>query len=130
MPSHADKPKTGTVPYTMTLPDGRTVFVAIPEPMTRRGADGSLQIRPAGVRLLDQVRALAMKTPPTPTPAHIRTVREALGLTQERFAKQLGYSAITIKRWEAGKLKPGRDASQRIQQLIDQAAQQGVLLAG
>jgi len=119
-----------TVPYTMTLPDGRTVFVAIPEPMTRRGGDGSLQIRPAGVRLLDQVRALAMKTPTTPTPAHIRTVREALGLTRERFAKQLGYSATTIKRWEAGNLKPGRDAAQRIQQLIDQAAQQGVLLAG
>jgi len=130
MPEHNDQAKPATVPYTMTLPDGRTVYVAIPASMTRRGADGSLQIRPAGVRLLDQVRALAMRTPRTPSPAHIRTVREALGLTPAGFAQKLGYSTVTVKRWEAGSIKPGPEAATRIQQLIDDAAEHGVLLAG
>lgn len=120
---------TATTPHTMTLPDGRVLFVAIPSHMTGRDRDGSLLLRPDAVRLLDRVRALAMKTPTAPSPAYLRTVREALGVTQAAFARRLGYSTITIKKWESGARKPGQQAVRQLQKLIDHATRKGVVLA-
>jgi transcriptional regulator with XRE-family HTH domain len=38
----------------------------------------------------------------------IRTMREALGMSQAEFARALGWATSTISRWESGKAQPGR----------------------
>ncbi len=119
---------TPTIPYTMTLPDGRTVFIALPENEVQRDHDNSLLLKPAAVRRLDQVRVLAMKTPPHPSPAYIRTLREALHLTQPAFGKRIGYSLPTVKRWEAGTLKPGQAAAIKLQELVQRVTEKGIVI--
>lgn len=116
------------VPYVMPLPDGRSVFVRVPAHMTGRDRDGSLTFKPEGVRYLDRVQVMAMDTPPEPTPGYIRTVREALRLTQAEFAKRLGRSTITVKKWEAGDARPGKEAVARLRRLVDRASRRGVVL--
>ena len=48
---------TPAIPYTMKLPDGRTVFVEVPGRMAVRDRSGELAFMPEGVRFLDRVRA-------------------------------------------------------------------------
>lgn len=57
------------IPYTMRLPDGRTVFVEVPARMATRDRNGELAFTPEGVRLLDRVRALAWRPGAAPSPA-------------------------------------------------------------
>lgn len=40
------------------------------------------------------------------TANEIRKLRDALGLTQERFAKRIGATRGTVARWEIGTAKP------------------------
>lgn len=40
------------------------------------------------------------------TPDHIRSIRKALDLSQERFAEVVGVARITVQKWEAGERKP------------------------
>jgi DNA-binding XRE family transcriptional regulator len=47
-------------------------------------------------------------------PHVLRTVRERLGLTQEKLAKEVGVKKITIQKIELGKNKPGRELAFRI----------------
>ncbi len=117
------------VPYTMNLPDGRMVFLTLPAETVERDVSGQLMLTPDGGRLLDRVRALAMKTPARPSPAYLRTLRDALGLTQEQLAKKLSRSTVTIKRWEAGTLRPGDEAVAAIQRMVDSASSRGVMVA-
>ena len=51
----------------------------------------------------------------------IKQIREALGLSQEDFAREIGATSITVSRWERGKAKPSRMARQRLEQLARQA---------
>jgi DNA-binding transcriptional regulator YiaG len=44
----------------------------------------------------------------------IKTLRAALGLTQEAFAQRLGVAYLTVVRWEGGKFKPSRLAMEKI----------------
>lgn len=120
------KPKT--VPYTMSLPDGNMLFVRIPATMTGQDRDGSLTFNPEGMKLLDHLRVLAGQIPQRPTPGYIKTIRTALKLTQADFADKLGYSTISIKKWETGGARPGRKAIQKIQRLVDRASDRGVVL--
>jgi DNA-binding transcriptional regulator YiaG len=117
-----------TIPYILNLPEGRTVVLKIPEYMTERDKDGTLLFKPEGFKLIQHVRALSMKTPAHPTAGYIRTVREALGLTLAEFAQRLHRSEIAVKKWEAGKLKPGEDARKRIQKLVDAEGRRGVII--
>lgn len=120
--------RTTTIPYTMTLPDGSTLFLRIPKRMAGRDRDGSLTIKPEGVELLDRVRVLAMKTPARPIPGYLKTLRKVLNLTPSSFARTLGYSAISVKKWEAGTAMPGARAIRKIQRLVDEAGKRGVIL--
>lgn len=52
-------------------------------------------------------------------PARIRGLREALGLTQEEFARELGVSFTTVNRWENGHGKPSPLAQRQLQELLD-----------
>jgi DNA-binding transcriptional regulator YiaG len=49
----------------------------------------------------------------------IRSLREALQLTQEEFARELGVSFTTVSRWENGHGKPSRLAQRQLQELAD-----------
>ncbi len=49
--------------------------------------------------------------------AAIRAARESKGLSQERFAEQLGTSRRHVMRWEAGRCIPGPRFRARIREL-------------
>jgi len=120
---------TPTVPYAMPLPDGRTVYIEVPEHMTGRDRDGGLTFKPEGMRLLDKVRAIAARDTTAPSPGYIQAARQALGLTQKQLAAKLGRSEITVKRWEGGTLKPGAESVAGLRRLLDAAAKRGVVMA-
>ena len=47
----------------------------------------------------------------------IKRLREKLGLTQDAFAFKLGVAPYTVRRWESGKTKPSRMASQLLEEI-------------
>ncbi len=118
------------VPYTMSLPDGRTLFVRIPGQCVEYDRSGEMMFTPEGTRFIDKIRAMAIDTPDTPSPAYIRQVRDAMKLTQAELAKKLDYSLISIKKWEAGDAKPGKKAVDRLRKLVDTVTKRGLVLAG
>jgi DNA-binding transcriptional regulator YiaG len=118
------------VPYTMSLPGGQTLFVRIPGKYVIYDRSGEMAFTPEGTRFLDHIRAVAIETPDTPSPAYIKTVREAMKMTQAELAKKLDYSLISIKKWEAGDAKPGKKAIERIQRLVNSVTKGGLVLAG
>lgn len=52
----------------------------------------------------------------------VRELRAGLGLSQERFAQQLGVSLQTVRRWESGLSKPLPILSLKLEELQRQAA--------
>lgn len=118
------------MPYTMKLPDGRTVFVEVPGRYCVRERGGKPGFTPAGARFLDRVMVMAAKVPPAPTPAYIRTLREALGLTQTQFGQRVGVDKMTVWRWERGQIKPRGNSLKGVEAMRRAAVQKGVLLAG
>ena len=115
-----------TVPYTLTLPDGNLLFLRLPTRMTGRDRDGSLTFNAEGLQVLDKIQVLAMKTPPKPSPGYLKTVRAALGVTQADFAQRLGYSTISVKKWETGNARPGAAAVKKIQKLVERCGRAGL----
>jgi DNA-binding XRE family transcriptional regulator len=118
-----------TVPYTMRLPGGRTVFVNIPAEYVEYDISGEMMFTPEGVRFLDRIQVLAMKTPDNPTRGYLQTVREALGMTQAQLAQKLERDVAAIQEWEKGKVKPDEQDRQRIQKMVDEAGRRGVIVA-
>jgi DNA-binding transcriptional regulator YiaG len=51
----------------------------------------------------------------------IRTLRTALGLTQEELARQIDVSLATVQRWEADKVVPSRLARKELVRLFKKA---------
>ncbi len=50
-------------------------------------------------------------------PTRIHKLREALDLTQEAFARELGVSFTTVSRWENGHGTPSPLAKRRLEEL-------------
>lgn len=48
----------------------------------------------------------------------IHATRQASGLTQEEFARNLGFSFLSVNRWENNKTKPSPTAKQKILQFM------------
>lgn len=117
------------VPYTMKLPDGRTVFVLVPGKWCERDISGEVAFTPEAVRFLDRIRTLAMKMPKEPTPGFIRTLRQTLELTQQEFGERLGVDLMTVSRWERGTVRPGRESLKALEKLKTTAARKGVTIA-
>ena len=42
------------------------------------------------------------------SPERVKRIRVELGLTQEKFAEQLGVNPDMVRRWETGKSKPSK----------------------
>ena len=118
------------VPYTMKLPDGRTIYVEVPGRWTVTDRSGQVGFLPPAVRFLDRLRAMSMKLNRAPSPGYITTLREALGMTQEQFGQKIGVNKLTVSRWERGTLRPGPDPIKRMEKLRQEAVSQGVVLPG
>jgi transcriptional regulator with XRE-family HTH domain len=82
------------------------------------------------VRFLDRCRSLFAPLDRIPTAGFIRTLREALGLSQARFGERIGVNKVTVYRWEHGELRPGAESLQAIRKLRGQASRKGVMLDG
>lgn len=48
----------------------------------------------------------------------IRELRRQLGLSQEAFARRIGVSVLTVRRWEKGSSKPSPLALAKIEEVI------------
>ena len=64
--------------------------------------------------LLDEVKA----TRRLPDPSVARIIRQAAGVSQLRFAKEIGVHRITLSRWESGACRARGDSRARYAQLI------------
>lgn len=118
------------VPYAMKLSDGRTLYVEVPGRYTLMDRSGEIAFLPEGVRFLDRVRALAMDVGNAPSPGHIKSLREAIGLTQAELAARIGVNKLTVSRWERGTLRPGAASLEALCRVRREAVGQGVVLPG
>jgi len=116
------------LPYTMKLPDGRTLYVEVPGRWVTVERDGKPAFLPGGVDFLDRLRALAIKLDRPPGPGFITALREALGLTQKEFGEQLGVDKMTVSRWERGTLRPSDESLAAVENLRRKAVRRGVTI--
>ena len=56
----------------------------------------------------------------------IKSIRKRLGLSQEKFAHELGATLATVNRWENGRNKPGQMAVRLLEQMEKKADKQAV----
>ena len=56
-----------------------------------------------------------------PAPFMCRRARLVRGLTQERFAEEMGVDPATVSRWECGKLKPSPSVLSRVREISRRA---------
>ena len=114
----------------MKFSDGRTVAVEVPARMVVRDRGGEAAFTPDGVRFLDHLRALFMPLDRPPSPAFVRRLREALGMSQQAFGAEVGVDKLTVAQWEWGKLKPGKESIRAIRKIRAKAVRRGVPLGG
>jgi len=117
------------VPFTARLPGGSTMFVLIPAEWCEVDATGEVLFGPEAVRLIDRVQTMAENMPKAPTPGRIRTLREALGLTQTRMGERVGVDKMTVARWEWGAMRPSPAAVKALDKLRRSAGRRGVVIA-
>ncbi len=116
-------------PYTMRLPDGRTVYVEVPGRWVSQDRNGAPAFAPDAVAFLDRIRALATRLDQAPSPGYITSLRQALGLTQSEFAEEIGVDKLTVSRWERGVLRPGNESLRAIDKFRRKAVQRGVTIS-
>ena len=116
------------LPYTMKLPDGRTLYVEVPGRWVATDRDGQPAFMPQAVDFLDRVRALAIKLDRPPSPGYITALREALGLTQQEFGERVGVDKMTVSRWERGALRPSDESLEAIENLRRQTVRHSVTI--
>jgi len=124
--AHLSRPD---LPYTMKLPDGRTLYVEVPGRFVTEDRDGAPGLLPEGVRFLDRVRALAVRLDRPPSPGYITVLREAMGLTQEQLGERVGVDKLTVSRWERGALRPSEKSLQALEKVRAEAVRKGVTVS-
>lgn len=119
------------LPYTMKLPDGRTLLVEVPGRWVSADRDGSPVFSPNAVRFLDRIRAVAGGSlAQAPSPGYLTALREGLGMTQTEFGAAVGVTKLTVSRWERGTLRPGAGPLAEIEKLRKTALRRGVVIPG
>lgn len=116
------------LPFTLRLPDGRTVYIEVPGRWTVAARGGEIGFLPEGVRFLDRVRALATSLDHPPSPGYVTTLRESMNLTQAEMGAKLGVSTMTVSRWERGTLRPSAKSLKGLERLRREAVRKGVVL--
>ena len=116
-------------PYTMKLPDGRTIYVEVPGRWVTKDRSGEVAFLPQAVYFLDRIQALAMSVlDRPPSPGYITTLREALGLTQKELAERLGVDKMSVSRWERGTVRPSTDSLAALEKIRQKAVRNGVAI--
>lgn len=118
------------LPYTMKLPDGRTIYVEVPGRWVTKDRGGEVAFLPGAVHFLDRVRALAVNLDRTPSPGYFTVLREALGLTQAELGERIGVDKLTVSRWERGALRPSAESLAKLEKLRSEAVRKGVVIPG
>jgi DNA-binding transcriptional regulator YiaG len=113
-------------PYVMQLAGERAIAITLPATWVLLDKSGEVCLRPPAVRLLDRLRALFHAMPQSPTPGFIRTLRQAMNLTQEQMARRIGVNKITVSRWERGSMKPNPAAVKALFKLRSEALRRGL----
>jgi len=57
----------------------------------------------------------------------IKKLRQALNLSQEKFARELGVTTGTVLRWELGRTSPSPLAQEKLVRLAKKAVRDGVM---
>ena len=118
-------------PYTMRLPDGRTLCVEVPGRWMATDRDGTPAFEPEAVRFLDRIRAAFLPVVnKAPSPGFLMTLREALGLTQRQFGDAVQVDKMTVSRWERGEFRPSSAALMKIEKLRKAALRRGLVIPG
>lgn len=68
-----------------------------------------------------------MSEPYPKLPSTLKRVREALGISQEDLARELGVSFATVNRWENGKTTPSRLARSQFEAFCSRMVEAGKL---
>jgi len=114
-------------PYTMRLPDGRTLCVEVPGRWVSADRDGTPAFEPQAVAFLDRIRAVFMSAlDRAPSPGYITRLREGLGMTQEQFSQRVGVDKMSVSRWERGTMRPSETAVKAIEKLRKNSIRHGV----
>lgn len=130
-PPPAEQLSQPDYPYTVKLPDGRTIYMEVPGRWVRRDRSGKAAFTPEGVAFIDRICAVAMPLDSSrtgPTPGYITTFREALGMTQKELGEALGVDGMTVSRWERGSLRPSEASLQALEQLRKRAVRRGIAI--
>src|SRR5258706_8841083 len=128
--AHLKHWKPGTdLPYVITLGDHAMLAISLPAAWLKADRAGRPLLLPPAVRALDRLRALFANQRQI-TPGFVVSLREAIGLTQEQFARRLGVSKMTISRWECGRMLPSPSAAAALRRLRKKASQSGVIIDG
>lgn len=117
-------------PFVMRLPGQRAVAMMIPGEWVAVDRSDEVAFRPAAVRWLDRMRALFMRKIEHASPGLVRSLREAMDLTQEQLATRLGVTKMTVSRWERGTMKPSETALHNLVRLRDRAVRRGLQVDG
>ncbi|MFI5380801.1 MAG: helix-turn-helix domain-containing protein [Tepidisphaerales bacterium] len=126
--SAKEPPAGADLPYVMRLPGQRALALTLPADWVVIDKTGEPGLLPPAVRWLDRMRALFSRMQPTPTPGFIRTLREAMNLTQEQFGRRLRVGKMSVSRWERGTMQPGDDAVRAMVRLRAGALRRGLLV--
>lgn len=105
------------------------IALTIPAEWVALDKTGEVCLRPAAVHWLDKLRALYTPIDRTPTPGFLRTLRQALNLTQAELGRRVGVNKITVSRWECGAAKPGVQAIQSLIRVRAAALRKGLPIA-
>lgn len=130
-PPPAEQLSQPDYPYTVKLPDGRTVFMEIPGRWVRRDRSGKAAFTPDAMAFIDRICAVAMPLDSTragPSPGYITSFREALGMTQKELGDAVGVDHMTVSRWERGTLHPSVASLQALEKLRKRIVRKGVVI--
>jgi len=116
-------------PYVMRLADGRRLAVEVPARWVKHDRGGDVGFTLEGIRFLDRLRSLFSPMDKPPSPGFIRSLRDALDLTQTEFGKRMGVDKLTVSRWERGELRPGKRSLLALQRIRATAIRKGVSLS-
>lgn len=89
------------------MPDGSDQPLPVPpsRPMTDEEIEAAALAHPDAQPLTAQQLATARRVP------RVKTLRRALGMTQEEFADRFHLSLATVRDWEQGRTQPDQAAS-------------------
>lgn len=117
------------LPYVVPFGEHGMLAITLRAEWLRPDRSGRPLLLPPAVRALDRLRAVFASQDKL-TPGFIVSLREAMGLTQEQFGRELGVSKMTVSRWECGRMKPGLSTAAAIRDLQARAQNNGVKIDG